>query len=211
MRITRRSIEVIFAIILLVVFLIPSVFICLIIFLQTKQIPIFVQKRGLTLNNYWFNIFKFRTFKNCYDNKKNKNQISVKRDIHPFGRLLRKTGLDEIPQLINIIKGEMNFIGPRPLNLKDLLEIKNNFPKIYLEREKLNLKPGLTGWWQINKPNKIGIKHLIEADKYYFNNKSILLDIKILYRTFILAVSGGNRDGILIEPIYKLNLSYLNP
>ncbi|PIW70142.1 MAG: hypothetical protein COW08_03420 [Ignavibacteriales bacterium CG12_big_fil_rev_8_21_14_0_65_30_8] len=198
MRIARRSIEIIFAIILLAVFFIPSLFICLIIFLQTKQTPVFVQKRGLTLNNNWFNIYKFRTMKNSNS------------DIFPFGNILRKTGLDEIPQLINIIKGEMKFVGPRPLNQKDLLEIKNHYSEFYLQREKINLKPGITGWWQINKSNKNGIKHLIEADKYYLNNRSLLLDLKILYKTFCLTITGGNKGNVLI-PIYRYDLSIFNP
>ncbi len=100
------------------------------------------------------------------------------------GRILRKLSIDEIPQLFNIIRGEMNFIGPRPAlyNQNYLIE----------KRKKLkisSLTPGITGWAQINGRDKITENEKIELDYYYLINKSVILDIQILLKTFIKVLS----------------------
>lgn len=120
--------------------------------------------------------------------KKNTPDIpSDKLERSPFysgGYILRKLSIDEIPQLINIIKGEMNFIGPRPaLHNQDYLISKRKELNIN------NLSPGITGWAQINGRDKITEDQKIELDHYYALNKSFKLDLEILLKTFIKVLS----------------------
>ena len=94
------------------------------------------------------------------------------------GNIIRKYSLDEIPQLINIIKGEMNFVGPRPAlyNQRDLINLRNK-KKIY------TVKPGITGWAQVNGRDEISIARKVTLDEYYLNNRSLSMNIKILFIT----------------------------
>ena len=153
----KRLFEILSASFLLIIFFVPSIIVCIVIYVRTNQFPIFVQLRGLTLKNGPFKIYKFRTIKNSvkpvnsYEYNYDLNFQVNEGELYPFGSFLRKTGLDEIPQLINIIKGEMTFVGPRPLDTKDLLYISRYYKNEYEERKKIKIKPGITGLWQINK------------------------------------------------------------
>lgn len=108
--------------------------------------------------------------------------------ITPIGNFLRSSSLDEIPQLLSIIKGEMSFVGPRPalFNQKNLIKMR--------EKERLEtLKPGLTGWAQINGRDEISDEEKVSHDKYYKNNLSLSLDIKIIFLSFFKVL---RKDGI---------------
>jgi lipopolysaccharide/colanic/teichoic acid biosynthesis glycosyltransferase len=201
----KRLFEILSASFLLVIFFIPSIIVCIVIYIRTNQSPVFVQLRGLTLKNRIFKIYKFRTIKdlikpvNSYGYNYNIDFQVSEGGIYPFGSFLRKTGLDEIPQLINIVKGEMTFVGPRPLDIKDLLYISRYYKNGYKEREKIKIKPGITGWWQINKYKNGGLNHLIDSDKYYVENKSLYLDLSIIIHTVFLSVRCGNKESKLIS------------
>ncbi|MHB9011476.1 MAG: sugar transferase [Ignavibacteriaceae bacterium] len=180
-----------------------------ILFLQSGQSPLFIQERGLSLKEWRFKIYKFRTLTPqtesfatnrsslIKDSESNLLKLGHQVYVSRFGKYLRKTGLDEAPQLINILKGEMNFVGPRPLDLEDLKNIKNEFPFLYREREETNLKPGLTGYWQIYKDDERSIGNLIALDKYYFENKSFLLDLNLILKSFLISISGKHKDAIV--------------
>ena len=105
-------------------------------------------------------------------------ELSDDKRITKLGSWLRKTSLDEIPSLLNVIKGDMSLVGPRPLLLEYL--------KIYNDQQKKrhNVKPGITGWAQINGRNNIDWKKL-DLDIWYVNNKSFWLDLKIIFKTFL--------------------------
>ena len=94
------------------------------------------------------------------------------------GNFLRKYSLDELPQIINVIFGDINFIGPRPalFNQQDLIELRERY-NIH------SIKPGITGWAQVNGRDSLSIKEKVRYDDYYVKNKSFILDIKILYKT----------------------------
>ena len=103
------------------------------------------------------------------------------------GKIIRKFSLDELPNLINILKGDMNFVGPRPA-LPSQVELN-------LKREQLGihkLKPGITGWAQINGRDEISIDKKVELDYYYLQNKSFLLDLKIIFLTFFKVFKKSN-------------------
>ena len=150
--------------------------------------PILFRQERIGFKNKTFKIYKFRTMSNGTPDIPThliKNE-GIKYTF--MGKFLRKYSLDELPQLINIIKGEMNFIGPRPAlyNQKDLIR----------ERTKINihhLKPGVTGWAQTNGRDELEIDEKVKMDFYYLKNQSFSLDIKILFLTFIKSIKS---DGV---------------
>ena len=114
-----------------------------------------------------------------------------------FGRLIRKTSLDEIPQLINVLKGEMSIIGPRPL-LPEYLPLYNK-----AQKKRHNIRPGITGWAQVNGRNAISWKKKFELDVWYVRNQSLLLDLKILILTMkkVLISDGiSQKNQATVEP-----------
>ena len=139
--------------------------------------PIFTQRRP-GLNGKIFTLYKFKTL---YDAKKN---LSEKKRQSKLGNFFRKTGLDELPQLINIFKNDMSFVGPRPL----LVEYLNKYSNF--EKKRHLVKPGITGLAQVN-PDASGVKiwkKSIKLDVYYAVNVSFILDIKIIYKTVELVL-----------------------
>jgi len=153
--------------------------------------PFFFQKRP-GKNEKIFRIIKFKTM-NDAKNKSGKLLPDEKR-LTAAGKFVRKNSLDEIPQLINVLKGDMSLIGPRPLLVKYL--------PYYSEREKLrhSVKPGITGWAQVNGRNTVGWDKRLAMDVDYVNNISLKLDVKIFSKTIknilrrkdIVIIPGGN-------------------
>jgi exopolysaccharide production protein ExoY len=102
--------------------------------------------------------------------------------ITPFGRFIRKTSLDELPQFINVLKGDMSLVGPRPVVEKELNEYKNK------KQDFLSVKPGITGYWQVCGRSDVGYPQRVEIELFYVYNKSLFLDLKILIKTVIQVV-----------------------
>ena len=160
--------------------LLPLLLIISIIILVDDGSPIIFRQKRVGRGNTLFWIYKFRTM------KKNTGDIPshlIKDSASLFtksGPLLRKFSLDELPQLINIIKGDMLFIGPRPAlyNQNDLIKLRTNLSihKLY---------PGVTGWAQINGRDQISIKGKVKMDEFYLNHKSLWMDLRIIYFTII--------------------------
>ena len=163
----------------LILFIISIPFMILMFFLIWCFIgfPIFTQKRP-GLNGKIFTLYKFKTL---YDAKKT---LSEKKRQSKLGNFFRKTGLDELPQLINIFKNDMSFVGPRPL----LVEYLNKYSNF--EKKRHLVKPGITGLAQVN-PDASGVKiwkKSIKLDVYYAANVSFIVDIKIIYKTVELVL-----------------------
>ena len=161
----------------------PIIIFVAIIIVASDGFPIFYKQKRIGKNNSHFYLHKFRTMKNntpelSTDLLKDPSNYYIK-----FGKILRRFSIDEIPQLLNVIKGEMNFIGPRPAYYKQykLIEMRreNNIHK---------LKPGITGWAQINGRDQISDNTKVELDKYYLLNKNIVLDAKILFYTIFKVI-----------------------
>jgi len=147
--------------------------------------PIFFKQKRPGKNEKIFTIFKFRTMSNETDDKG--KLLSDDLRLHGLGAFIRSSSLDELPQLFNILKGEMSFIGPRPL-LIEYLDLYNE------EQKKRHLiTPGMSGWAQINGRNAISWKSKFEYDVFYVKNASFLLDVKIVYLTLIKIFK---RDGV---------------
>lgn len=149
---------------------------------ESKGPTFFVQKRS-GKNGVLFDIFKFRTMKTGTPDLATDKLENPELYITRVGKYLRKTSLDELPQLINIIKGDMSFVGPRPA-------LYNQYELI--ESRKHNgidgLKPGLTGYAQIMGRDFITDNQKVAYDKYYLENISLLLDIKIMFLTFFKVI-----------------------
>lgn len=147
--------------------------------------PILFTQDRVGKNNKIFKMMKFRTMKDGVD--KDGKLLPDSERLTNFGKILRSTSLDELPELINILKGDMSLIGPRPLLVEYL--------PLYSEEQKRrhNVLPGLTGWAQINGRNAISWGEKFKLDVYYVNNWSLGLDLKIFFLTFYKLF---NRDGI---------------
>ena len=147
-------------------------------------------------------IFKIIKFKTMTDKKdENGNLLPDADRLTKIGSFVRKTSLDEIPQLLNVIKGDMSLVGPRPL-LPKYLELYNDF-----QCRRNEVKPGITGWAQVNGRNSISWEKKFEYDVWYVDNVSFLLDIKILILTVLKVVKseGINEQGQATSNEFKGN------
>lgn len=138
--------------------------------------PFFFQRRP-GKNERIFKVVKFKTMNDKKD--KDGNLLSDAERLTPVGSFIRKTSLDELPQMINVIKGDMSIVGPRPL-LVEYLPLYND-----IQKHRHDVKPGITGWAQTNGRNAIGWKQKFEYDVWYVQNISFALDFKILLRTVL--------------------------
>ena len=171
----KRVFDILFSLVLIVILFPLMVLIFFIVWLAIG-FPIFTQKRP-GLNNKIFTLYKFKTL---YDPSKKK--LSESKRQSKLGNFLRKTGLDELPQLFNILENNMSFIGPRPLLLEYLKKYSNNEKKRHL------VKPGVTGLAQVNSSSS-GMKSWkksFKLDLYYLKNVNLFLDIQILFKTIAL-------------------------
>ena len=160
------------------VILLSPVFLVVLVLLMINNQgkPFFFQKRP-GKNGKIFQVIKFKTMT---DNKdKNGNLLPDEQRLTKLGVFVRKTSLDEIPQLINVLKGDMSLIGPRPL-LPEYLPLYNK-----TQKKRHNLKPGITGWAQVNGRNAISWEEKFKYDVWYVENISFKLDIKIFFLTII--------------------------
>jgi lipopolysaccharide/colanic/teichoic acid biosynthesis glycosyltransferase len=160
---------------LMIIILFPMLFfLTLLLTYFNKGNPFFIQKRP-GLNEIIFSLVKFKSMNDLKDINGNLLPDSVR--LTSVGRFLRKTSLDEIPQLFNVIKGDMSFVGPRPLRIRYLERYNDE------QRKRHNVLPGITGWAQINGRNAISWENKFEYDLWYVNNQSFFLDLKILFLT----------------------------
>lgn len=209
----KKLIDFLLSAFLLLILLPLIVVIFLIVWFETRRFPIFKQLRGLTHNNRLFYVYKFRTLLDKdFSSMKDFSNSGLKREhlrqqLTLSGRLLRKTGLDELPQLINVLRGEMSLIGPRPLIKEDLYLIQKEYPEFYNQRDKLKLKPGITGLWQINRDSSFSIESLAYWDSIYKENLTFLNDLRILLITLYIILLSKHKDAILPEEKIRLSLS----
>ena len=154
--------------------------------------PIFYRQKRVGLGGKHFLIWKFRTMKVSAETESHERHLEelirincpmTKLDAYgdprlaPFGRILRASGLDELPQIFNVLCGEMSLVGPRPC-------LPNEFAHYQQwQRERVNGLPGLTGYWQVNGKNKTTFNEMIAMDLFYLKNLSFLMDLKIIFKT----------------------------
>ena len=165
---------------LLIILLSPLLLIVSIIIFLDDGFPIIYTQKNYGKNHKPFNLYKFRTMRTDTPEMSTEDFNQPEKFLLKSGTLLRKFSIDELPQFFNILENKINFIGPRPCmvdneeTVKELRE-KNDVHKI---------KPGITGWAQVNGRDLNSYQEKVELDKYYYDNKNILLDLKIVLKTF---------------------------
>jgi exopolysaccharide biosynthesis polyprenyl glycosylphosphotransferase len=190
----KRTVDVVLALMLAVLFAPLMVLLAIAIKLSSRG-PVFFAQQRCGMNGRTFNLYKFRSMYVGAEIKRRELEkcnemdgpvFKIKRDprITPLGRILRKLSLDELPQLFNVIKGDMSFVGPRPP-----LAIEVELYKLW-QRRRLSLKPGLTCIWQVSGRNKIGFEKWMEMDLEYIDNWSLWLDFKIMVKTVFVVMFG---------------------
>lgn len=170
----KTLLDKIFALIILLGLGWLYIFTALLLSMSLKGNPFFVQARP-GLKGVPFNLIKFRTMNN--DTDKSGNLLPDHVRVTGIGKLIRALSLDELPQMLNILKGDMSFVGPRPL----LMEYLPLYSKT--ESRRHDVRPGITGWAQVNGRNKLKWKQKFELDLYYVDNQSFFLDVKIALMT----------------------------
>ena len=179
-RFGKRFLDFLLSFVLIILIWPLFLIVALIVKLDSEGSPLFIQER-LTLNGRVFRMYKFRTM--CVNaEQQGTGAYSFGDDprITRVGAILRKLSIDELPQLINILKGDMSFVGPRPI----LTYHPCTYDK-YTEEEKIvfTVRPGITGWAQVNGRNSVNWVQRFELNGWYVENQSLLLDIKIIFKT----------------------------
>ncbi|MEC1525879.1 sugar transferase [Neobacillus niacini] len=182
----KRIIDIVIALIGLIItapiLLITSIFVVL----DSPGPVLFAQER-VGLRGKYFMIYKIRSM--VTDAEKNGATWAAKNDprVTTVGKFIRKTRIDELPQLWNVLKGDMSIVGPRPEIPKFTIQFNEEIPGFV---NRLSVKPGLTGWAQINGGYDLTPAQKLEKDMIYINNISLLLDIKIIFKTFFIVFNG---------------------
>ena len=157
----------------------PILLIVALVILIEDGFPLFFTQKRVGIDYSFFNIYKFRSMKKNTPNVATHLLINPDQYLLKIGKFIRKTSLDELPNLINILKGEMVFVGPRPAlyNQDDLMQFR-------VATGVSKLKPGITGWAQINGRDEISIAEKVKLEQEYLSKKSFLFDLEILVKTF---------------------------
>lgn len=184
----KRIFDIIFSLLILILFSPVMLLVALKVSLKLGSPILFRQKRP-GLNGQVFEMVKFRSMKDAVDS--GGNQLSDSERLTSFGQKLRDTSLDELPGLWNVLKGDMSLVGPRPL-LVQYLPLYNKE-----QSRRHDVRPGITGWAQVNGRNAISWDEKFEYDVWYVENQSFLLDMKILLLTVkkVFVKEGVSADG----------------
>lgn len=185
--IIKRIFDILISLIAIIL-LLPILFILAILIYFNLGSPIFFVQERVGKNNKIFKMIKFRSMKN--ETEKNGNKLKDNERLTSFGKKIRSLSIDELPELINILKGDMSLVGPRPL----LVQYLNLYNEEQIKRH--NMKPGLTGWAQINGRNTVSWSEKLRLDVWYVKNWTIRLDVVILLRTIktVIKKEGINYD-----------------
>ncbi|MDO8487756.1 MAG: sugar transferase [bacterium] len=203
----KRGIDIVLSLCLVIIFLPIDVIVALLIKLESPGAPIFVELSDrVGKNGKLFRLLKFRSmipnahyklyhdpkFKDLLEEYK-KNSYKVVNDprVTKMGKFIRKFSIDESPQLINILKGDMSLVGPRPYYPEEIENQRQKYPQASnLITDALSVRPGLTGEWQVSGRSEINFDKRIEMDSRYAQNHNLWYDLKILLRTPLVMLSG---------------------
>lgn len=172
----KRLFDLLVSLSFLLILSLPILIVAILVRIKLGSPIIFKQQRP-GLHGKPFYLYKFRSMTNERDS--NGNLLPDDRRITPFGSFMRKYSIDELPQLINVVKGDLSLVGPRPLLMEYLPLYSNEQAKRH------HVKPGITGWAQVNGRNAITWEEKFELDVWYVNHQSFLFDMKILFLTVI--------------------------
>lgn len=192
----KRLIDFLASFFLLILFFPIIIFVSILLAIRNRNNPFFFQNRP-GLHGKVFRVVKFKTMSNTLD--AHGNLLPDEQRLKGLGKIIRKTSIDEIPQLWNVLKGDMSLVGPRPL-LEEYLPLYNS------EQAKRHLvRPGITGLAQINGRNSLSWEKKFEYDVYYVENLSLKMDLKILWTTFfkVFRSEGVNQEGHVTVPKFE--------
>lgn len=178
----KRVFDILLALVLIILFSPIYMIVAVVIFFKMGSPILFRQKRP-GLHGKIFDIYKFRTMTNTVDTKG--ALLPDNQRLLGIGKFIRSTSLDELPQIFNVLKGEMSFVGPRPL-LVEYLELYDDEQK-----KRHDVKPGISGWAQVNGRNAISWEQKFRYDIWYVEHQSFFLDMKILWMTFLKVLQRG--------------------
>jgi O-antigen biosynthesis protein WbqP len=174
----KRLFDIFISLLLLVTFAIPMVFVAIAVKLTSRG-PVLYFSCRVGLKNQIFNMPKFRSMLTESPVVATHLMSDADQWLTPIGSFIRKSSLDELPQLWSILKGDMSFVGPRPalFNQCDLIELRT-------QQGVHHIKPGLTGWAQVNGRDELSLTHKVQLDAQYFAEHNFWLDLKIIFMTF---------------------------
>ncbi|MFT8348176.1 sugar transferase [Clostridium saccharoperbutylacetonicum] len=186
----KRMMDIICSLIGLIALVPIFLIVAVAIKIESKGPIVFIQKR-VGKDGKTFGIYKFRSMvvnaEELKDKLSDKNEISgpmfkIKKDprITKVGKFIRKTSIDELPQLINVLRGEMSLVGPRPSLPDEVMKFENWM------MQRLSVKPGLTCYWQVSGRNDIGFREWMKLDVKYVEERSLLVDIQLIFKTFFV-------------------------
>ena len=177
----KRIVDLVVGLFALVVLFVPIVMVAILVKLTSKGSMLYWSNR-VGHKNKLFRMPKFRTMQ--MDTPEMATHLMNTPDAYlsPIGRFLRRSSLDELPQIFNILKGNMSFIGPRPYLEREIKDYKNFF-SLYK-----TVKPGLSGLWQVSGRNNTTFDERVSLDEFYIENKTFLMDLKIFLKTFLVVL-----------------------
>jgi len=175
----KRLFDVLLSLFLMILFLPVFIVVSILIYMKMGS-PILFRQQRPGLNEKIFGIYKFRTMTDERD--ESGVLLPDEKRLIGIGKFIRSTSLDELPQIFNVLKGDMSFVGPRPL-LVEYLPLYND-----KQKRRHSVKPGITGWAQVNGRNAISWEQKFEYDVWYVDNQSFLLDMKIFWLTFLKVI-----------------------
>ncbi|WP_340081613.1 exopolysaccharide biosynthesis polyprenyl glycosylphosphotransferase [Terribacillus sp. FSL K6-0262] len=195
--ITKRLLDIILSIVGIVLLLPLCIIIAIIIKIEDSKGAILFKQIRIGQNGKKFYMYKFRSMvsnaENMLEDLLDKNEASgplfkIKEDprITRIGKFIRKTSIDELPQLLNVLKGDMSLVGPRPALEREVKQYNSN----HIQR--LKVKPGLTCYWQVKGRSNLGFEEQVELDLQYINNRNLLLDIKLIFQTLFVLFGSKN-------------------
>ncbi|MGG4547998.1 sugar transferase [Rossellomorea marisflavi] len=194
--IIKRVIDIVGSLIGLIIFTPLFILISIVYMFEEKKGPIFFNQARIGMKGKIFRIYKFRSMVVDAENKlksnhqlyekylKNNYKLEPEEDprVTKIGAFLRKTSLDELPQLINVLKGDMSLVGPRPVLHDELIEYEDKLNHF------LSVKPGVTGYWQVSGRSDVGYPERVELELYYVYNQSLRFDVRILLKTISIVL-----------------------
>lgn len=194
----KRIVDIFSALIILVLVLPFGIIISIILYIVNHH-KIFFSQIRIGKDNKMFHVIKFQTMNDNRDTEG--NLLSDEERLTQIGKLIRSTSLDELPQLINVLKGDMSLVGPRPL-LPQYLPL---YSDIQIRRHEV--KPGITGWAQVNGRNDISWNRKFELDVWYVDHLSFWLDMKIIFLTFgkVVKRDGVSKEGMVTTEAFNGN------
>lgn len=179
----KRLLDIVFSFLFIIILSPLMILIALVVRINLGSPTIFKQERT-GLHGETFTLYKFRSMTDERD--KNGKLLPNEMRMTKFSKIFRSTSLDELPELFNILKGDMSFVGPRPL-LTEYLELYNEE-----QRQRHNVRPGLTSYTAVNGRSTLSWDRRFELDVWYVNNATFILDLKIIFKTFITVIKREN-------------------